>query len=81
MNWNLTKISDFEKATIIFFTVVFFFASTATISAQKKFTRTYPASKNVRLQLTNRTGTVTVEGWEKSEISISAYMETPAANM
>ena len=81
MNWNTKKISAFKKATILSLSVVFFFASFTEISAQKKFTRSYPASKNVRLQLTNRTGTVTVEGWDKSEISIEAYMEAPAANM
>ncbi len=81
MNWDLTKISVFKKATILFFAVVFFFASLTAISAQKKFSRTYPASKNVRLQLTNRTGTVTVEGWDKAEVSVSASMEAPAANI
>jgi DUF4097 and DUF4098 domain-containing protein YvlB len=50
-------------------------------SAQKKFNRSYPASKNIRLQLTNRTGTVTVEGWEKDEVRISATLEAPAANI
>jgi len=49
--------------------------------AQKKFSRSYPASKNIRLQLTNRTGTVTVEGWEKDEVRISASLEAPAANI
>ena len=49
--------------------------------AQKRFSKTYPASKNVRLQLTNRTGTVEVEGWNRDEISISAYMEAPTAQM
>ena len=29
----------------------------------------------------NRTGTVTVEGWDKPEINISAYLEAPAANI
>jgi DUF4097 and DUF4098 domain-containing protein YvlB len=82
MNWNLKKIFTIKKATIFLLTVVFFFVSSAVeISAQKKFTRTYPASKNVRLRLTNRTGTVTVEGWDKAEISISAFMEAPAANI
>lgn len=81
MNWDLTKISAFRKTTILLFSVVFFFAPLTAVSAQKKFARSYPASKNVRLQLTNRTGTVTVEGWEKAEVSISAYMEAPAANM
>jgi hypothetical protein len=49
--------------------------------AQKKFSRSYPASKNVSLLLTNRTGTVTVEGWEKDEVRIIANLEAPAANI
>lgn len=49
--------------------------------AQKKFSRVYPASKNINLQLTNRTGTVTVEGWSKNEVSIVANLEAPAANI
>ncbi|MDI1243618.1 MAG: DUF4097 family beta strand repeat-containing protein [bacterium] len=50
-------------------------------TAQRKFSRTYPASQNVRLQLLNRTGTVTVEGWNRNEVSISAYLEAPAATL
>ena len=71
---------------MILLSVVFFFASSAAtfeVAAQsaKKFSRIYPASKNVRLQLTNRTGTVIVEGWDRDEINISAYLEAPAANI
>ncbi len=51
------------------------------INGQKRFSRTYPAGQNVRLQLLNRTGTVTVEGWDRQQISISAYLEAPAANI
>lgn len=51
------------------------------VSAQKKFSKIYPASKNIRLQLTNRSGTVVVEGWERQEINISAYLEPPAATI
>ena len=62
--------------------VVFFFAcSAAGTSAQKNFSRTYPASKNVRLQLLNLKGTVTVEGWNRAEIKVFAEMEAPAANI
>ena len=50
-------------------------------AAQRRFNRTYPASQNVRLQLLNRTGTVTVEGWNRNEVAISAYLEAPAANI
>lgn len=69
------------KTTIFLITVVFFFAPTADICAQKKFAKSFPASKNIRLQLTNRSGTVTVEGWDKQEVSIIAAMEAPAANI
>ena len=62
--------------------VVFFFALFAgEAAAQKKFSRNYPAGQNVRLQLMNRTGTVTVEGWNRAEINITAILEAPAANI
>jgi len=47
--------------------------------AQKKFSRTYAAGQDIRLQLMNRSGTVTVEGWNRPEISITAILESPAA--
>lgn len=85
MNRKLKNLFGFQakiKTTIVLLSVVFFFVSAAsTAFAQKKFSRTYPASKNVRLTLTNRMGTVTVEGWERPEVSILADMETPAANI
>ena len=61
-----------KKTTILLLSVVFFFVGSFTIevSAQRKFSKTYPASKNVRLELANRTGTVTVEGWEKPEVYV-----------
>jgi len=86
MNRKLKKLLAFQakiKTTILLLSVVFFFVSSAVVevSAQRRFSKTYPASKNVRLQLTNRSGTVTVEGWDRPEISISADMEEPAANI
>lgn len=68
--------------TTILMSVVFFFVSGAIdVSAQKKFSRTYPAGENVRLVLMNRMGTITVEGWNRAEVSIAASMESPAANI
>ncbi len=84
MNWQLKNSYGFQaykKTTILILGVVFFFVSSNQIFAQKKFSKSYPASKNVRLQLTNRMGTVTVEGWNKAEVNISAYLEAPAANI
>jgi DUF4097 and DUF4098 domain-containing protein YvlB len=84
MNWKLNNLFGFpayKKTTILLLSVVFFFAASTEISAQKKFAKSYPASKNVRLQLTNRMGTVTVEGWNKAEVAVLAYLEAPAANI
>ncbi len=68
--------------TTMLLSVVFFFALCAgEVFAQKKFSRTFPTGQNVRLQLMNRTGTVTVEGWNRPEISITALLESPAANI
>lgn len=62
--------------------VVFFFVSfQSEVFAQKKFSKSYPAAKNIRLQLINRTGTVTVEGWNKDEVRITASLEAPEANI
>jgi hypothetical protein len=68
-------------ATILIASVVFLFASTVGTFGQKRFARSYPAGKNVRLALMNRSGTVTVEGWDRTDVSISAELESPAANI
>lgn len=72
-----------KKTTIFLLSVVFFFvpASQQEIFAQKRFSKTYPAGKNVSLQLTNRTGTVEVQGWNKDSVQISATLYAPAANI
>ena len=78
---NLFNLSARIKTTILCLSVVFFFASASAVSAQKRFSKSYPASKNVSLKLTNRTGTIIVEGWDKDEVKISADLEEPAANI
>jgi hypothetical protein len=68
--------------TTILLSVVFFFAlSAGEVSGQKRFSRSYPAGQTVKLQLLNRSGTVIVEGWNRSEINITATLEAPAANI
>lgn len=61
--------------------LIFLFAFADPAVAQKRFSRSYPAGQSVKIQLINRTGTVTVEGWNRSEVSISALLEAPAANI
>ncbi|HEX8709674.1 MAG TPA: DUF4097 family beta strand repeat-containing protein [Pyrinomonadaceae bacterium] len=49
------------------------------VSAQKKITRKYPARKNVRLELRNLSGSITIESWERNEILVTASMYSPTA--
>lgn len=55
------------------------FSSAFNTFAQKSFSKTYPARSNVRLVLRNWSGAIKVETWNRSEIKISADMESPAA--
>ena len=68
------------KTTILLLmSVVFFMLFSGQIHAQKKFSKTYPAGESVRLELVNKTGTVTVIGWDRPEVNITATLEAPAA--
>lgn len=55
------------------------FSTALNTFAQKSFSKSYPARSNVRLTLRNWSGAITVETWERSEIKITAKMESPAA--
>ena len=77
LSWPLAV----TKTTALWGMVFFIALLSSNVVAQKKFSKTYPAGQNVRLQLMNRTGTVTVEGWNRQDINISAYLEAPAANI
>ena len=68
------------KTTILLLSVVFLFALTE-VSAQRRFSRSYPASREVRLTLYNRSGTVTVQGWDRQQVQVQAYLEAPAASV
>ena len=52
-------------------------ASAANGLAQQRITRRYPAGKNVRLELRNLSGTITVETWDRDEIKLTATLESP----
>lgn len=71
-----------KKTTILLLSVVFFFVSFESEAfGQKKFSKSYPATKNIRLELINRSGTITVEGWDKEEVRISAVLENSSTNI
>ena len=63
-------------AVLLLFSLV---STPANVFAQHKFSKTYPARRQVRLQLNNRSGEIDVVGWGRDEIKITADMEAPAA--
>ena len=56
-------------------------SSASTVFAQKKFSKVFPARKNISISLNNWSGAITVEGWDKEQIKISADMEAPTAKI
>ena len=76
---NYLRFNFAGKTTILLLLSVVFFFAPDEVSAQRRFSKSYPATRNVRLTLNNRSGTVTVEGWNRSEVQIQAYLESPSA--
>ena len=54
-------------------------AGFASVFAQQKVSRRFPAGKNVRFELKNVTGTITVETWDRDEIQVTALMDSRKA--
>lgn len=76
------NVKFLKQTTILLLSVVFFFVSfQPEVFGQKKFSKSYPATKNVKLELINRSGTITVEGWNKDEIRITAVLENSSTNI
>jgi hypothetical protein len=61
--------------------LMFSFSLAADVFAQKGFSKKYPARKNVRVELTNLFGTISVETWNRNEIKISADLYPPIARI
>lgn len=55
--------------------------SPSSVYAQNRVSKRFPAGKNVRVELKNISGTITVESWNRDEIKITAILETPTANV
>jgi len=55
--------------------------SLPTVHAQRNVSKRFPAGKNVRVEVKNISGTITVESWNRNEIKITASSEAPTANI
>ena len=57
------------------------FSGAVMVRAQQHLSKRYPAGKNVRIELKNISGTITVESWNRDEIRLTATMESPTAHI
>ncbi len=59
--------------------ILIILAASSFAVAQQKVSRRFPAGKNVRFELKNVTGTITVETWQRDEIMVTALMDNRKA--
>lgn len=69
------------SGTVVCAALVFVVLAAGVTNAQQRVSKRYPASKNVRVELKNISGTITVEAWNREEIKLTAEMESPKANL
>jgi len=79
MNLYLSAIRNRFRTLSAFLVILVSVAFVGGVSAQQRVSRKYPAGKNVRLELKNLSGTITVETWDRDEIRITADMDSRKA--
>lgn len=75
--WTLIATKLVLFATLLFFSAL----GVSNIHAQQRLSKRYPAGKNVRVELKNISGTITVEAWNRDEIKLTALLDSPKANI
>jgi Toastrack DUF4097 len=69
-------------ATVLLASLLVFVAlGPSSVNGQQRLSKRYPAGKNVRIELKNISGTITVESWDRDEIKLIALLESPKANI
>lgn len=81
MHLPLRKNSRARAGMYLLLSCLLVFLSAGSGFAQKSVTRRYPTGKNVRLELKNLFGTITVETWDRNEIKLTATLESPSAQL
>ena len=72
---------SFSKAVLFVSLLSLVALGASSVGAQHHLSKRYPASKDVRIELKNISGTITVESWNRDEIKLSADIESPKANL
>ncbi len=78
---EISRVRLYSEA--VWFAALLLFAalSVGGVQAQQRLSRRYPAAKNVRIELKNIFGTITVESWDRDEIKLTAELESPKATL
>jgi hypothetical protein len=74
------KASRARRLSVLIALLVLCLTATGLVHAQQHISKRFPAGKNLRLELKNITGEITVESWDREEIRISATLESPTAH-
>ncbi len=79
--FEIPRVRSYAK--LVLFASLFFAGalSLSNVNAQARLSKRYPVAKNVRIELKNISGTITVESWNRDEIKLTAILESPKANV
>lgn len=78
---EVPRVRVCSKAFLITGVLLFAALSVGSVQAQQHLSKRYPAAKDVRIELKNISGTITVESWNRDEIKLSAEYESSKANI
>ncbi|MEJ7713751.1 MAG: hypothetical protein WKF84_28870 [Pyrinomonadaceae bacterium] len=70
-----------SSASALAVTPMLFLSTVASVSAQHRFSKTYPVPRNARLMIKNYSGAIRVEVGLKNEVKVVADMETRAVKL
>ena len=76
---RIPRISLSSKALLL--AGVLCLVAAGSVQAQQHLSKRYPAAKDVRVELKNISGTITVESWNRDEIKLSAELESSKATL
>jgi DUF4097 and DUF4098 domain-containing protein YvlB len=79
--FEIPRVSSHSKLAMLASLLVFGALASGSVLAQQRLSKRYPAGKNVRIELKNISGTITVESWDRDEIKLTATLESPRANL
>ena len=78
---EISRLRFYSKLLVFVCLFAFGAVTLSSANAQQRLSKRYPAGKNVRIELKNISGTITVESWNRDEIKLTATLESPKANV